>query len=72
MPKKTSDPFITLDEILAYIKKELTLDISPAAVYGYIARKNFPQNIGLGRPRLWRRAEVERWVQEYKEPKAKV
>ena len=61
---RTKD-FITIDDILLILKDKLGLEVSKAAVYGYIARKGFPENIGLGSPRLWRRAEVMEWVSGY-------
>ena len=57
--------FITMDDILVLLKQRLGLDVSKAAVYGYIARKGFPVNIGLGSPRLWRRSEVMDWIEGY-------
>lgn len=61
---RTKD-FITIDDILLILKEKLGLEVSKAAVYGYIARKGFPENIGLGSPRLWRRSEVIDWVKGY-------
>lgn len=57
--------FITIDDILILLKQRLGLDVTKAAVYGYVARKGFPENIGLGSPRLWRKSDVEEWIAGY-------
>ena len=62
--KPTKD-FIIIDDILKLLRDRLSLRLTKAAVYGYIARKDFPRNIGLGTPRLWRRAEVLEWISRY-------
>lgn len=67
--KKTHSGFITIDEIRALLKKRLGIVASRAAVYGYIARKGFPKNLGLGTPRRWRADEVLQWIEKYEERK---
>lgn len=54
--------FITIDEIRALFKSRLRIAVTRAAIYGYIARKNFPKNIGIGTPRVWKRHEVLEWL----------
>ena len=61
--------FITIDEILSLLQERMALRITKAAVYGYVARKGFPKNIGLGSPRLWRRSEVMEWIAGYSDKK---
>lgn len=65
MSQLPTKDFITLDDILVLLKQKLGLEVSKAAVYGYIARKGFPANIGLGSPRLWRRSAVMEWIAGY-------
>lgn len=67
MPAPNANPkqFMTIDDIIALMKARMGLELSKAAIYGYISRKGFPQNIGLGTPRLWRRAEVESWIDQF-------
>lgn len=65
MQRIRTKEFINIDDILELLRARLGLEVSKAAIYGYIARKGFPENIGLGSPRLWRRAEVVEWISKY-------
>jgi predicted DNA-binding transcriptional regulator AlpA len=54
---------ITADEILILFKKYLGLVVTKTAIYNYMKTRNFPQNIGLGSPRLWPKKKVMAWIQ---------
>lgn len=55
---------ITMNEILLLFKKNLGLKISSQSLYYYIRAKNFPPSTGFGRPRLWHRLPVEKWIKQ--------
>lgn len=59
--KMTSD-YVTIDEIRKMVDEVFGQSITRSAVYGYIRRRGFPKNIGMGRPRLWRKEAVRGWL----------
>lgn len=65
--KTTSSGYITIDDVRKLLVKRMGLRVSRSAIYGYVARKGFPPNTGLGRPRLWRKDRVEAWIESFKE-----
>lgn len=53
---------ITLEEARAMLKKFIGKDISRSTLSNYIKRKGFPNHIGIGWPRLWRKSDILTWM----------
>ena len=52
------------------MKKFLGLSVGRATIYNYIKTRGFPANMGIGLPRIWRKAEVYEWFEAQRTPKA--
>lgn len=65
MSKDKSQDFINIDEARRLIKDHLNVMVSRAGIYRYIKTKNFPDNIGIGTPRVWRRSDVMSWIEGF-------
>lgn len=57
--------FVNIDEIREMVEDYFGQPITRSAVYGYIRRKSFPHNLGIGRPRLWRKDDVLKWLESF-------
>lgn len=56
---------IPIDSVRKLVIRTLGLKkLSRPSIYNYIKTKKFPKSINLGNPRLWRRREVEAWLEE--------
>ena len=53
--------YLSLDDIVALFTKHWDITIKRPSVYFYINKKGFPPSTGRGRPRKWRKAEVDAW-----------
>ena len=61
---------LTIDDIRKLMKKFLGLSVGRATIYNYIKTRGFPANMGIGLPRIWRKAEVYEWFEAQRTPKA--
>ena len=52
---------LTAVEIRAMFKQTLGDEISYATLRNYIAKRRFPEHLGLGNPRKWLRSDVVAW-----------
>jgi len=57
--------FVTLGEIVVMLKEALGVEVGTTAIHNYVRTRNFPKNIGIGCPRLWRRKDVIAWLNTF-------
>ena len=55
---------MTAAEIRAMFKETLGNEISYATLRNYISKRRFPEHLGLGNPRIWRRSDVVAWFND--------
>lgn len=61
MTKKVT--LIPIDKVRILLRKRLTLKkMSRTSIYFYIQKRNFPKPLDFGVPRLWRKHEVDEWI----------
>lgn len=61
----SNSTYMTMSEILDLYESIFKQEITSSAIYKFIERKDFPQNIGIGSPRLWVRKDVEAWFEQF-------
>lgn len=68
MVRSPVDPIdtMTIDEIRFLFRKTFGVSIVKSTIYLYQKTKGFPQNLGIGKPRLWPRQAVLGWMEQQK------